>query len=89
MEKLLKKGHSGIIAQFNAIQVVDTPPQEIHLDLQLVLSKHQQVFETNLYSRKNYSSAKKNRRSELENHNLSMSQEIQGAAKDHFTVLYI
>jgi hypothetical protein len=25
---------------------VDTTPQEIHPDLQLVLSKHQQVFET-------------------------------------------
>jgi hypothetical protein len=46
MEKPLKKGHSDIIAQFNAIQVVDSPPQEIHPDLQMVLSKHQQVFET-------------------------------------------
>jgi hypothetical protein len=46
MEKLLKKGHSGIISQFNAIQVMDNPTQEIHPDLQLVLDKHHQVFET-------------------------------------------
>ena len=45
MEKLLKKGYSGIIAQFNAIQVLDSQTQEVHADLQLVLNKHQQVFE--------------------------------------------
>jgi hypothetical protein len=46
MEKLLKKGHSGIISQFNAIQVMESLTQEIHPDLQLVLNKHHQVFET-------------------------------------------
>jgi hypothetical protein len=40
MEKSLNKGHSGIIAQVNAIQVMDDPTQEIHLELQLVLDKH-------------------------------------------------
>jgi hypothetical protein len=44
MEKLLKKGHSGVIAQLHAIQVTETPlvPQ----DLQAILSKHQLVFST-------------------------------------------
>jgi hypothetical protein len=44
MEKLLKKGHSGIIAQLHAIQATETPlvPQ----DLQALLSKHQMVFST-------------------------------------------
>ena len=46
MEKLLKKGHSGIIAQFNAIQVVDTSPHKIHPNLQLVLTKHKSIFDT-------------------------------------------
>jgi hypothetical protein len=46
MEILLKKYHWGIISQFNVIQVVVTPPWDIHPDLQLFLSKHQQVFET-------------------------------------------
>jgi hypothetical protein len=32
MEKLLKKGHFDIIAQFNAIQVLDDSPHAIHLD---------------------------------------------------------
>jgi hypothetical protein len=44
MDKLLKKGHSGIIAQFHAIQILDSPTQEVHPDLQLVLNKHQRVF---------------------------------------------
>jgi hypothetical protein len=44
MEKMLKKGHSGIIAQLHAIQATETPyvPQ----DLQSILSKHQVVFTT-------------------------------------------
>jgi len=44
MEKLLKKGHSGVIAQLQAIQARETPlvPQ----DLQTILSKHQLVFST-------------------------------------------
>jgi hypothetical protein len=46
MEKFLKKGHLDIIAQFKAIQVVNTTPQDIHPNLQLVLCKHQLVFET-------------------------------------------
>jgi hypothetical protein len=38
MEKLLKKGHFGVIAQIHAIQATETPsmPQ----DLQSILSKH-------------------------------------------------
>ena len=46
MEKLLKKGHSIIISHFHAIQALDNTSPEIHLDLQKVLDKHQQVFET-------------------------------------------
>jgi hypothetical protein len=44
MEKLLKKGHSGVIAQLHAIQATETPlvPQ----DLQALLCKHQTVFST-------------------------------------------
>jgi hypothetical protein len=44
MEKLLKKGHSGVIAQLHAIQSTETPlvPQ----DLQAILSKHQLIFST-------------------------------------------
>jgi hypothetical protein len=44
MEKLLKKGHSGVIAQLHAIQATNTPlvPQ----DLEALLSKHQMVFST-------------------------------------------
>lgn len=46
MEKLLKKGHSNIISQFNAIQVMKSPTQEIHPYLQPVLDKPNQVFDT-------------------------------------------
>jgi hypothetical protein len=44
MEKLLKKGHFGVIAQLHAIQAIETPlvPQ----DLQALLSKHKMVFST-------------------------------------------
>jgi hypothetical protein len=44
MEKLLKKGHSGVIAQLHAIQAIETPP--VSHDLQALLSKHQMVFST-------------------------------------------
>jgi hypothetical protein len=44
MEKLLKKGHSGVIAQLHAIQATKTPP--VPQDLQALLSKHQMVFST-------------------------------------------
>jgi hypothetical protein len=42
MEKLLKKGHSGVIAQLHAIQVIETP--SVLQDLQAILSKHQSIF---------------------------------------------
>jgi hypothetical protein len=44
MEKLLKKGHSGVITQIHAIQETETP--SILQDLQAILSKHQLVFST-------------------------------------------
>jgi hypothetical protein len=44
MEKLLKKGHSGVIAQLHAIQATKTP--SVPQDLQSILSKHQVVFST-------------------------------------------
>jgi hypothetical protein len=44
MEKLLKKGHSGVIAQLHAIQATETPL--VLQDLQALLSKHQMVFYT-------------------------------------------
>jgi hypothetical protein len=44
MEKLLKKGHSSVIAQLHAIQATETPPMQ--KDLQALLSKHQMVFST-------------------------------------------
>jgi hypothetical protein len=44
MEKLLKKGHSGVIAQLHAIQATETPP--VPQDLQALLSKHQTLFST-------------------------------------------
>jgi hypothetical protein len=44
MEKLLKKGHSGVIAQLHAIHATATPPVPQYL--QALLSKHQMVFST-------------------------------------------
>jgi hypothetical protein len=44
MEKLLKKGHFGVIAQLHVIQATETPP--VPQDLQALLSKHQTVFST-------------------------------------------
>jgi hypothetical protein len=40
MENLLRKGHSGIIAQLHSIQVVEAP------SVQSILSQHQAVFQT-------------------------------------------
>jgi hypothetical protein len=42
MEKILKKGHSGIITQIHSIHVVETP--YVHLDLQSILSRHHVLF---------------------------------------------
>jgi hypothetical protein len=44
MEKLLKKGHSGIISRLHSIHVVETP--FVHLELQSILSHHQVIFTT-------------------------------------------
>jgi hypothetical protein len=44
MEKLLKKGHSSVIAQLHAIQETETP--SVSQDLQAIPSKHQVVFST-------------------------------------------
>jgi hypothetical protein len=44
MEKLLKKGDSGVIAQLHAIQATETP--SVPQDLQAILSKHQVFFST-------------------------------------------
>jgi hypothetical protein len=45
MEKLLKKGHHGVIAQFNAIQVTEQASQVVPPSLQLILDKYPKVFE--------------------------------------------
>jgi hypothetical protein len=45
MEKILKKGNSGIIAQFHAIQIVETPSPTIYPDMHLILSKQQSIFD--------------------------------------------
>jgi hypothetical protein len=42
MEKLLKRGHLGIIAQLHSIQAIETP--SLPPDLQSIISKHQVVF---------------------------------------------
>jgi hypothetical protein len=44
IEKLLKKGHSGVISQLHAIQAIETP--SVPQDLQALLSKHETVFST-------------------------------------------
>jgi hypothetical protein len=44
MEKLFKKGHSGVIAQLHAIQATKKSP--VPHDLQALISKHQMVFST-------------------------------------------
>eukprot|EP00253_Pinus_taeda_P027840 PITA_27840 len=45
MEKLLKKGHHGVIAQFNAIQAVETKSLSIHPEMQQILNNHLSVFD--------------------------------------------
>jgi hypothetical protein len=45
MEKLLKKCHHGVIAQFNDIQVTEHASQVVHPILQLILDKYPKVFE--------------------------------------------
>jgi hypothetical protein len=44
MEKILKKGHSGIFYQLHSIQEFETP--FVHSDLQSILSKYQDIFFT-------------------------------------------
>ena len=41
---MLKKGHSGVIAQLHAIQATKTP--SVPQDLQAIISKHPLVFST-------------------------------------------
>eukprot|EP00253_Pinus_taeda_P028551 PITA_28551 len=45
MEKLLKKGHYGIIAQFNGIHAVETKSLSIHPEMQQILNNHLPVFD--------------------------------------------
>lgn len=45
MEKLLKKGNHGVVAQFNAIQVVETKSLPIHPEMQQILNNHLPVFD--------------------------------------------
>eukprot|EP00253_Pinus_taeda_P016470 PITA_16470 len=45
MEKLLKKGHHGVIAPFNAIQGVETKSLPIHPEMQQILNNHLPVFD--------------------------------------------
>jgi hypothetical protein len=42
MEKMLEKGHSGVISQLHSMQATETP--SVPQDLQTILSKHQVVF---------------------------------------------
>jgi hypothetical protein len=44
IEKILKKGHSSIIAQLHSIHATETP--SVLQDLQSILSKHKVVFST-------------------------------------------
>jgi len=45
MEKLLKKGHHGVIAQFNAIQAIKPNSLPIHPEMQQILNNHLLVFD--------------------------------------------
>ena len=45
MEKLLKKGHRGIVAQFNSIQAIESTTLHMHHEMQQVLDRHQWVFD--------------------------------------------
>jgi hypothetical protein len=44
MENMLKKGHSGVIAQLHAIQAKETP--SVPQDLKAIFYKHEFVFST-------------------------------------------
>jgi hypothetical protein len=44
MEKMLKKGHSGVITQLHAVQATETP--SVPQDFQTIISKNQLVFST-------------------------------------------
>ena len=46
MEKLVKKGHAGIISQLHSIQAVETPP--VHPKLQSIISHHHTIFQNPL-----------------------------------------
>jgi hypothetical protein len=48
MEKLLKKGHHGVIAQFNAIQITEHASQVVPPSLQLILDKYPKIFEIHI-----------------------------------------
>eukprot|EP00253_Pinus_taeda_P035434 PITA_35434 len=45
MEKLLKKGNHGVVAQFNAIQGVETKQPPLHPEMQQILNNHLPVFD--------------------------------------------
>ena len=45
MEKLLKRGHFGIIAQLHTIQALHTNPPKLPHDMQQVLDNRNLVFE--------------------------------------------
>jgi hypothetical protein len=45
MEKLLKKGHHGLISQFNVIQVIEQVSQVLPPSMQLILEKYPKIFE--------------------------------------------
>ena len=40
MEKLLQKGHHGVITQFNAIHAIESTTPHIHPEMQHVLYRH-------------------------------------------------
>ena len=44
-KKLLKKGHHGVISQFNVIQVTEQASQVVPPSLQLILDQYPKVFE--------------------------------------------
>jgi hypothetical protein len=45
MEKILKKGHHGVIDQFNSIQVNERASRVVPPSLQLILEKYPEIFE--------------------------------------------
>eukprot|EP00253_Pinus_taeda_P026334 PITA_26334 len=45
MEKLLKKGHHGVIAQFNAIKAIEPNSLPIHPEMQHILNNHLPIFD--------------------------------------------